>query len=253
MSFFKKALSSIGIGSAKVDARLRDDRVSPGGVVSGVVDIRGGGVDQQIGTIYMLVKARVEAGDDEKKVQYEATLGEYALTQTFTLKAGENKEIPFEVTMPLHLPLTVGHSQVWIQTGLDIKQAVDPTDTDYLRVVPDALQHAVFDSLERMGLRLREAKCIEAPHFLRLPCVQEFEFVPQHGAFRGRLDEVELFFVPNGPNELDLFFEIDRRKRGLSGLLSEAMNLDETKVRLTLHRGQRDIYEAIAQVIARFS
>lgn len=253
MSFFKKALSSIGVGSAKVDTILLQDHVQPGGVLRGRVEVRGGGIEQQIDTIYMQVKTQYEIEKDDAKSHRDAVLGEYALTKPFSIKAGENREFPFELILPLTLPISIGRTTVWVQTGLDIKQAIDPTDTDHLHVTPDELQVTVLDSLAKMGLQLHEAKCVEAPHYLRLPCVQEFEFVPQYGSFRGRLDEVELVFVPQGPNQVDLHLEVDRRKRGLSGFLAEAMDLDETKLRVSVFRGQKDIAQVLAQVINRFS
>ena len=60
MSFFKKALSSIGIGSAKVDTVLLQDQVQPGGVLRGRVEVNGGGIEQQIETIYLQVKTKYE-------------------------------------------------------------------------------------------------------------------------------------------------------------------------------------------------
>ncbi|OGR06828.1 MAG: hypothetical protein A2511_08405 [Deltaproteobacteria bacterium RIFOXYD12_FULL_50_9] len=253
MSFFKKALSSIGIGSAKVDTVLLQDQVQPGGVLRGRVEVNGGGIEQQIETIYLQVKTKYEIEKNDAKSHVDAVLGEYALTAPFSIKTGEHREFPFELVMPLTIPLSIGHTTIWIQTGLDIKQAVDPTDTDHLHVTADALQITVLNALEQLGLRLHEAKCVEAPHHLRLPCVQEFEFVPQHGSFRGRLDEVELVFVPQGPNQVDLYLEVDRRKRGLSGFLAEAMDLDETRLRVSVFRGQQDIPQMLAQAINRFS
>ena len=68
----------------------------------------------------------------------------------------------------------------------------------------------------------------------RLPFIQEFEFVPIVGSFKGRLDELELVFIPNTPNSADLLFQIDRKARGLGGLLSEAFEMDETNVRISI-------------------
>ncbi len=58
---------------------------------------------------------------------------------------------------------------------------------------------------------------------------QEFEFRASSGRFRDSLDEVELIAQP-GPDELELFVEIDRR----GGLLSEMAETDERKARTTI-------------------
>ncbi len=85
---------------------------------------------------------------------------------------------------------------MWLHTGLDIKNAVDPTDEDYIRVQPNRMMNEVFRVMENLGFRLKEAECKEVAHYVRknLPFVQEFEFVPTSGEFRGKLDEVEMIF-----------------------------------------------------------
>ncbi|MED4604324.1 sporulation protein, partial [Paenibacillus validus] len=53
MSFFKKMLASVGIGSAKVDTELDSSQVSVGGAISGVVRVQGGSTEQQVDRIYL--------------------------------------------------------------------------------------------------------------------------------------------------------------------------------------------------------
>ncbi len=52
MSFFDKALSKVGIGAAKVDARIEDSHVVAGDEQIGAVHISGGNVVQEISKIY---------------------------------------------------------------------------------------------------------------------------------------------------------------------------------------------------------
>ena len=42
------------------------------------------------------------------------------------IPANENREIPFSFQLPYETPLTYGKSKVWIKTGMDIKNALDP-------------------------------------------------------------------------------------------------------------------------------
>jgi len=153
------------------------------------------------------------------------------------IKENETKELPFSFRLPLETPLSMGRTKVWVNTGLDIKSAVDPTDKDYLSVVPNPVMDGIFNAVSELGFRLREAECEQAPRHLRrnLPYVQEFEFVPVSGPFRGRLDELELVFYPNNENEIEVMMQVDRRARGLGSFLSEAMGMDETFVRMTIH------------------
>ena len=84
---------------------------------------------------------------------------------------------------------------------------------------PNSLLNGVLNSISSLGFRLRGAECENATYRLRgrLPFIQEFEFVPTSGTFRGRLDELELVFLPNSSTTADLHFQIDRKARGLSG------------------------------------
>jgi sporulation-control protein len=237
MSFFNKVFASVGIGGAKVDTRLEKDRVMPGEEVRGVVQIRGGSTEQNIDDIYLSLHTTYIKEADDKKYTATAQIDRFRLTQSFVIKENETKEIPFSFRLPLETPLSMGRTKVWVNTGLDIKSAVDPTDKDYLSVVPNPVMDGIFNAVSELGFRLREAACEQAPRHLRRnhPYVQEFEFVPVSGPFRGRLDELELVFYPNNENEIEVLMQVDRRARGLGGFLSEAMGMDETYVRMTIH------------------
>ncbi|WP_079509433.1 sporulation protein [Mesobacillus jeotgali] len=237
MSFFNKVFASVGIGAAKVDTKLEKDRVMPGEEVRGVVEIRGGNTEQKIDDIYLSLHTTYIKESDDRKYTATAQIDRFRLTQSFIIQENETKEIPFSFRLPLEMPLTLGRTKVWVSTGLDIKNAIDPGDKDYLMVVPNQLMQGVFNAVSDLGFRLREADCEQAPRHLRrnLPFIQEFEFVPSSGPFRGRLDELELVFYPNSENEVEILMQVDRRARGIGGFLSEAMGMDETYVRMNIH------------------
>ncbi|MCM3664344.1 sporulation protein [Mesobacillus subterraneus] len=237
MSFFNKVFASVGIGGAKVDTRLEKDRIMPGEEVRGVVQIRGGSTEQNIDDIYLSLHTTYIKEADDKKYTATAQIDRFRLTQSFVIMENETKEMPFSFRLPLETPLSMGRTKVWVNTGIDIKNAVDPTDKDYLTVVPNPLMDGILNAVSGLGFRLREAECEQAPRHLRrnLPYVQEFEFVPVSGPFRGRLDELELVFYPKNENEVEVMMQVDRRARGLGGFLSEAMGMDETYVRMTIH------------------
>lgn len=217
MSLFNKMFASVGIGAATVDTKLEKDTYMPGETVKGVVEIKGGKVDQQIDEIYLALNTTYLKESDDRKYTVTATIDRFRITTPFTINVNEKREIPFTFQLPYDTPLSIGRSKVWVSTGLDIKGAVDPGDKDYLKVVPNPLMSAVFDAVDSLGFRIREADCEEAPRRLRgrLPFVQEFEFVPVSGSFRGRLDELEVVFFPAGNGGLDLMFQVDRKARGL--------------------------------------
>lgn len=256
MSFFNKVFASVGIGAAKVDTKLERDRFAPGEEVKGVVEIIGGSTEQQIDEIYLTLHTTYVKEADDKKYNATAQIDRFRLTQSFLIKENERKEIPFSFRLPLEMPISMGRTKIWVSTGLDIKNAVDPTDKDYLTVVPNRLMAGIFDAVSDLGFRLREAECEHAPRHLRrhLPFIQEFEFIPVSGPYRGRLDELELIFYPQSEDEIEVLMQVDRRARGLGGFLSEAMGMDESFVRLTLHSSDLPaMKQQLQSVLERYS
>ncbi|CAM4006699.1 sporulation protein [Pseudoalteromonas byunsanensis] len=243
MSFFKKVLSSVGIGAAKIDAVLENNEAAPGDELTGVIKVVGGSVAQEINKIDLDVvcnyTVEVEMEDDKVVTEVrEYTLSRFVLDEKFTIEPGEQKQFPFVLELAEDAPITVGHSKTWLETNLDIDMALDKSDKDYLYVVPNALQQAVIDALQALGFTLYESDCegIDSVSFSNLPFVQELEFKTTCGKFHGHFDEVELVFFNRG-EQLEAIFEIDRKARGFVGFFKEAMDLDESKARLVINEG----------------
>ncbi|NSL50874.1 sporulation protein [Calidifontibacillus erzurumensis] len=256
MSFLDKMFASIGIGAAKVDTILANDRLVAGDEVNGRIVIQGGKIDQDVDDIYLKVMTSYEQEIDDKKVHKECVVGKFRLTERFTIKAKEKREVPFSFELPIDTPISYGKTRVWVETGLDIKNAIDPSDRDYIEVHPSPLMSKVFNAVTDLGFRLREVECEAAPFHARrrLPFVQEFEFVPTKGEFRGRLDELEIIFLETNRNYLELLIQVDRKARSIGGLLSEMLNLDETNLRLTItNDNAHNIKDMLYQVIKKYS
>ncbi|WP_436372483.1 sporulation protein [Cytobacillus sp. BC1816] len=256
MSFFNKVLASVGIGSAKVDTKLEKDSAAPGEPLRGIVEITGGSTEQKIDDIYLSLNTTYIKESDDKKYTVSGLIDRFRLAQAFTLAANERKEIPFSFNLPSDTPLSFGKTKIWVATGLDIKNAVDPADKDYIRVVPNPLMDSVLNAASRIGFRLREAECEQAPHRLRrrLPFIQEFEFVPVSGPFRGKLDELEVVFFPQSNGETEIMMQVDRRARGLGGFLAEALEMDETFVRFTATNADIPyMQQKLQSVIAKYA
>ncbi|WP_274361827.1 sporulation protein [Paenibacillus thermotolerans] len=259
MSFFNRMLASIGIGAAQVDTLLDKQRYAIGEEVRGIVKLRGGNVDQHINTIYISVMTQYAKEIDDRKVYNTGEVGRFLVTDPFTLAAGEVKEIPFSFLLPSGTPLSVGRTPIWLKTGLDISSSVDPTDDDRIEVSPSAEMRTVLDAVSELGFQLRKADCEYAPRLGYGAFAQELEYYPVSGPFRGKLDELEVIFVPNrsgGP--LEVLLQIDRRVRGLASLFSEAMDLDESFVRVRLDAallsgGARAVAGELESVIRRYA
>ncbi|MEK3808575.1 sporulation protein [Metabacillus sp. SLBN-84] len=256
MSFFNKILSSVGIGAAKVDARLASDRIALMDEVKGIIHVQGGNVEQQIDEIYLSLQTSYLKETDDKKYYQNATITKIKINEPFVIMANEVKEIPFAFQLPSDTPITLGSSKVWLETGLDIKGAVDPSDKDRIEVLPPAIVQTVFAALRDLGFNLRKAENEAAPYHLRkrLPFIQEFEFYPTAGPFRGKLDELEVVISNISPQGVELMLEIDRRARGLGGFLSEALEMDESLVKVMIpNADQQAIRRTLEDVIHRYS
>lgn len=233
---FKKILSSIGIGSAKVDTQLSKTVYTAGETMEGVIVIEGGKTEQQIDEIYLSLMSTYIREVDDNKVNETALLEKYKLVDSLIVSPNEVKRIPFHIPLPFDVPITKGKTKVWIQTGLDIKMAIDPQDRDYIEVQPHPLVESFLQTVNSLGFSLREVKCEEASRALRrkYPFVQEFEFKPTSGLFKGRLDELEVIFFTS-EHQVEVILEIDRKALGLRGFLAEALERDETLVRFTFN------------------
>lgn len=255
MSFFKKMLASVGIGSAQINTELDADEVQLGGEISGTIYVEGGQTDQSIGNIYLKLKTNYLRESNDHKFRETGTIAKYLVAEGFPLRAGERKQIPFRFRLPEQMPVSLRNVPIWVESGLDIEMAVDPKDEDLIQVVPDAKMQTVLDAVDLLGFRLREVTNDYAPRLGgALPFVQEFEYVPG-SKFRGYLDELEILFFPRG-EALELVLQVDRRARGLSGLFAEAMELDERFVRVPLsreelQRGPQAVAGLLEDVIAR--
>ncbi len=123
---FKKLLSSIGIGAATVDTKLAKAQYVQGETVEGVVDIRGGSIEQHIDEIYLALVTTYLREIDDKKHEEKAVLARYKVSGSLTIGPNETKTIPFQFALPYDVPVTLGSSRVWLQTGLDIKTGARP-------------------------------------------------------------------------------------------------------------------------------
>ncbi|WGW00415.1 sporulation protein [Vibrio sp. YMD68] len=246
MSFFKKTLASFGIGSAKVDSVLQQEVLYPGQGVNVTIHVYGGSSEQEIDNIELKLCCRYveevttepgknSEGQRTRRVNKTHTLAEWTLPYAFTIKSGEERDFNVELDVPLNTPVTIGDAKVWLETGLDISMAIDPTDKDILTVRPDPLMDGIFTALEEQGLRIRQVEC-EAVKGFELPFVQEFEFVPTTGPYHGRWREVEIV-AHHTESELKLWFEVDRNRKGAKGMLASLLGLGELKRELSIPIG----------------
>lgn len=240
MSMFKRMLANVGIGAARVDLMLREEAVIAGNAINGIVCIRGGRVDQRVEDVYAYVKTRYLKAVNHSWMYVDATIAAIPIADKFTVEAEQTYEFPVSFRLPPYTPVTMGGTQVWIRTGMEINDGIDPKDEDYLQVMPHPYTAVVLEAAERLGFRLRDASCEYAPYHgisQGLPFVQKFEFLPSP-EHRDRLDELQIVCYPDDDG-IGLLLQIDRQARGLAGLFAEATDTDEERfARLRFTREQ---------------
>jgi sporulation-control protein len=252
MSFFNQVLASIGIGSAKVDTVLSRSMVRVGDKLEGAVHIQGGNAQQDISSIYLALMTQYIQQQGDSTTRVNTAVGRWEVSSPLSIRPGQKVEVPFSVPVPLNAPVSLGRTPLWLQTGLDIDNAVDPGDKDRLQVLPHPYMEAVLEAVKDMGFMFKEATC---EHNRRLgrgaPFVQEIEFRPGSGG--GRVKELELVCFVN-PTGVEVLVEVDRRAKGLQGLLETALDMDERKQFLRLSReeleqGSKYIRGQLANII----
>ncbi|MDI1465719.1 sporulation protein [Catellatospora sp. KI3] len=219
---FKRMLSALGVGGPSVDTVLSTPVVRPGGVLAGQVHIRGGERDNHIEyvSIGLVTRVEVEHGDSEygSTVEFQHV----RLTGPFTLAAGANQVLPFQLEIPWEAPVTAFYGTplrgmtMGVHTELSVANAVDKTDLDPVAIEPLPLQAEIMEAFTRLGFQFARADLergrIHGVH-QTLPFYQEIEFYPSP-AYSGRMRQLELTFV-TGPQGMDVVLEFD--KRGFAG------------------------------------
>ncbi|WP_437751713.1 sporulation protein [Sorangium sp. So ce1389] len=193
---FKKLLASMGVGSAAVDTRLHQHRLSPGSMLTGDVVIRGGEARQEIEelSLFLMTQVEVEAGDTEYRQPH--AIQRLALARDFVVSPGDHFAVPFQLFVhpetPLtELPVSQGYPaygqaslgkggwgpapgaglapggagarprgrgcRVWIQTGLSIDDGIDASDVDALVIAPTGPISRFLAAVENLGFRLFSA------------------------------------------------------------------------------------------------
>ncbi|OZI12874.1 hypothetical protein CEW92_04285 [Bacillaceae bacterium SAS-127] len=128
---WKEFLSSIGIGSVKVDTVLEKGQFTIGEVIEGKVVITGGKVPISIQSIMLqLVYQLEEVRDDSDFSSHEKEMDRLLMNIDREILPGETQNFPFEITLRKNHPVTEDNKQTFLRTTVIIPQSVDATDQD---------------------------------------------------------------------------------------------------------------------------
>ena len=212
-----------GAGGPSVATTLRDNKTRPGGDVSGTVHVVGGSRPMTISRIVLGLSTKVCVDGDASHFDDVFFAGQ-ALTGSFGLAPGEERDFPFDFLVPYETPVTslagqrLGGVELGLRTELEIARAFDTSDLDPIEVEPLPAQETVVKALLELGFRVLRSDVEHGA--LRgvdqtLPFFQEIEFHPA-AKYSAALNQLEVTFVA-GPVATQVVLELDRRGGLISG------------------------------------
>lgn len=211
---FNNILSSLGVGGATVDTVLKSTDIVVGSTLHGEIHIKGGTSEQDIRGVVLELRTRclIEAhGHDKAHGEIVIASGK---VDPGKIGAGEERVIPISIDVPASAPISVGSTSTVLRTRLDVAGAIDPRDSDKVRLLPGRAMAAVLEGMGNAGFRLVETEVEYKPRRDN-PFMQEFDFRPQSMGDFG-IEEAELSFVPISGG-MQVLLTVDNRG-GLFGM-----------------------------------
>ncbi|MFJ8751953.1 sporulation protein [Streptomyces sp. NPDC102441] len=220
---FKRLLGSLGLGGPTVDTVLDTGAVLPGENLTGQVHLSGGSGDFDIEQISLELVARVEAEHEDGESEGTLAFDRFTVAGGFCLAEGEQRSVPFSVTLPWETPVTELHGQplgvvLGLRTELAVAGAKDKGDLDPLVVHPLPAQEAILEALGQLGFGFRGAD-LEYGRIggtgQQLPFYQEIELSPP-AQYAHAMSEIEVSFLAH-PGGMEVVLEADKRGGFFSG------------------------------------
>src|SRR3712207_9451594 len=94
---FRRLLSSIGVGTATVDARLEKSEFEPGEEVRGIVEVRGGDSGQDVNGLRLEVQTYYKRESGDTTVTETGTIERFPLSGQLHVRRNTREAVPFEI------------------------------------------------------------------------------------------------------------------------------------------------------------
>ncbi|MFJ8187334.1 sporulation protein [Streptomyces sp. NPDC096105] len=220
---FKRLLGSLGVGGPTVDTVLDPGPARPGGTLTGQVHLKGGNADFDIEHITLELVARVEVEHEEGESEGGVAFDRFTVGGGFRLAEGEQRSVPFSLTLPWETPITELYGQplgivLGVRTELSVAGAKDKGDIDPLTVGPLPAQEAILEAFGQLGFGFKSAD-LEYGRIggtgQQLPFYQEIEITPSP-QYAHQVNEIEVTFLAH-PGGMEVVLEADKRGGFLSG------------------------------------
>ncbi|MCH5585100.1 sporulation protein [Shimazuella sp. AN120528] len=149
---FETVLASMGMGAAKIDLRLDKEIVTTGQEVTGQIVATGGNAEQKVeglSVYFMLKSVHARSGSDltERIAMIDVTHEE------FVIQPNETITFPFSFTCPANIPASSINTKYYFITNLEIKNAIDSHDRDFIKVLPDERVEQFLTGFKQLGFK----------------------------------------------------------------------------------------------------
>jgi sporulation-control protein len=149
---FETVLASMGMGAAKIDLRLDRDFVKTGEEVTGKIVVTGGKAEQKIeGLSVFFMLQSVHAKNANSIHKQIATID--VSHEEFSLQCNEERSFSFAFTCPANIPASSINTKYYFATNLEIKNAVDSHDQDFIKVLPDDRVVQFLTGFKQLGFK----------------------------------------------------------------------------------------------------
>ncbi len=147
---WKKLLAGLGLGGVEADAVLAPTPGTPGGALTGQVNLRVK-TDTDISTITLILVAYGPGGEVE--------IARQAVAGALHLQGGTSHSVRFSLPIPVHAPFTVLYGQALpgftagVRTELTVSSGSAKGDFDPVRIEASATQQNIMDALGTIGAK----------------------------------------------------------------------------------------------------
>lgn len=212
MSFLNRAIASAGIGSAKVGTHIDSQKVCKGEQISGSISILGGRIEQEASKVSLVLMTRTSLGEDDYENRKSIELERFCVAQKVQIKPNATIRIPFSFVLPNDTPVSFQDNMIWLETNLDIKMAIDPSNKIYIQVLPHPFMQRILNILQKeLKFVLTEYENVYVPNNgSHLPIVQVFEFNSTVNLVKN-LDEMKVIFFVDDLRGLEIVLELPKK------------------------------------------
>jgi len=210
------AFNRMGGGAVSVETVMKQANATPGGAVTGVVNIVGGTKARKIESVNVALAARIEIEGRDREFATILPFLHQRIWGSFDLPPGARHGLEFTIQLPWEAPITVaGNAQlhgmfVGVQTEVEIARATDKGDLDQIFIHPLPAQDRILAALAHLGFGFKGADLERGTiRGSTMPFYQEIEYhaSPEYRRF---MNELEVTFL-SGPTSMDVVLEADNR------------------------------------------